>query len=80
MTHHFGSILRRIYKPSKKFFIKSPYPYLSKCTDPLNKMSQLLNEKLLKVNRPPGQPQCRVIVEGQFQGDRTAVKMVFEIC
>ena len=36
MKHYFGGILRRIYKPSKKFFIKSPYPYVSKCTDPLN--------------------------------------------
>jgi hypothetical protein len=25
MKHYFGGILRRIYKPSKKFFIKSPY-------------------------------------------------------
>jgi hypothetical protein len=35
MKHYFGGILRRIYEPSKKFFIKSPYTYLSKCTDPL---------------------------------------------
>ena len=28
MKHHFDGILREIYKPSKKFFIKSPYPYL----------------------------------------------------
>ena len=35
MKHHFGGILRRIYKPSRKFSIKGPYPYLSKCTDPL---------------------------------------------
>jgi hypothetical protein len=25
MKHYFGGILRRIYKPSKKFFIKSPW-------------------------------------------------------
>jgi hypothetical protein len=25
MKHYFDGILRRIYKPSKKFFIKSPY-------------------------------------------------------
>jgi hypothetical protein len=35
MKNYFGGKLRRIYEPSKKFFIKSPYPYLSKCTDPL---------------------------------------------
>jgi hypothetical protein len=35
MKHYFGGILRKIYKPSEKFFIKSPYPYLPKCTDPL---------------------------------------------
>jgi hypothetical protein len=37
MKHYFAGILRRIYKPSKKFFIKSPYPYRSKCTDPKKK-------------------------------------------
>jgi hypothetical protein len=33
MKHYFDGILMGIYKPSKKFFIKSPY--LSNSTDPL---------------------------------------------
>jgi hypothetical protein len=33
-THSNQKVIKG-YKPSKKFFIKSPYPYLSKCTDPL---------------------------------------------
>jgi hypothetical protein len=30
--------LKKINKPSEKFFIKSPYPYLPKCTDPLKEV------------------------------------------
>ena len=36
MKHYFDGILRRNSRPeilSKKFFIKSPYPYLSNSTD-----------------------------------------------
>ena len=35
MKDNFDGILRRIFHPSKKFFMKSPYAYLSKCIDPL---------------------------------------------
>jgi hypothetical protein len=41
MKHYFDCILREIYKPSKEFFIKGPYPYLSKCTDALKALLQL---------------------------------------
>jgi hypothetical protein len=40
MKHYFGGILRKIYKLSEKFSSKRPYPYLSKCTDPLNGYAQ----------------------------------------
>ena len=35
MNHHFDGILGRIYKSTEKFFIKSPYRNLSKCTEAL---------------------------------------------
>jgi hypothetical protein len=35
MKHYFDGILKRIYKPSKNFFTKSAYPYLSNSTDSL---------------------------------------------
>jgi hypothetical protein len=43
MKHYFAGILRIIYKHSKKFFIKSPYPYLSKCTEALKGVPLLGN-------------------------------------
>ena len=35
MKNDFDGILRRIYLSIEKFFIKSPYRYLSKCTEAL---------------------------------------------
>jgi hypothetical protein len=48
MKHHFGGILSGIYKPSEKFFIKSPYPYLPKCTDPpkVNLLVDIIYDRL----------------------------------
>jgi hypothetical protein len=43
MRHYFDGILRGIYKPCEEFFIKSPYPYLSKCTEALKVAFQNLN-------------------------------------
>ena len=50
MKHYFGGILRRIYKPCKEFFIKSPYPYLSKCTEALNVI--MFNRPLISFTKP----------------------------
>jgi hypothetical protein len=53
MKQYFGGILRRIYKPCIEFFIKSPYPNLSKCIEALEVMNILIfynfiSSKLMK--------------------------------
>jgi hypothetical protein len=57
MKHYFDGILRRIYKPSKQFFIKSSYLYLSKCTDPLNQLCVLKRVRILQRTIIYSQPQ-----------------------
>jgi hypothetical protein len=41
-------ILKRIYQPSKKVFIKSLYPYLSKCTEALKLTRKKFSTRWLK--------------------------------